>query len=45
VLGSEENAREVLGDIDLNGDGVISLEEFKVMMEAAGNSSSRHVDK
>jgi Ca2+-binding EF-hand superfamily protein len=35
----------VLGDIDRNGDGVISLDEFKNMMEAAGSSSfSRHLD-
>lgn len=45
ALGTEENAREVLGDIDRNGDGVISLDEFKNMMEAAGSSSfSRHLD-
>ncbi|KAM3571015.1 hypothetical protein VYU27_006930 [Nannochloropsis oceanica] len=42
ALGSEENASEVLGDVDRNGDGVITLDEFQVMMEAAGGSSSRN---
>ena len=33
IMGSEEHAREVAGEIDLNGDGVISYEEFKAMMQ------------
>lgn len=38
---SEDHAREVLGGVDLNGDGVITYDEFKAMMETAG-STSRH---
>ena len=37
VHGSEEHAREVLGDIDVNGDGVISYEEFKVRAGRCGD--------
>jgi len=33
VFGSEEHAREVLGDVDLNGDGVISYDEFEHLMK------------
>ena len=35
IMGSEEHAREVAGEIDLNGDGVISYEEFKAMMQVS----------
>lgn len=44
VMGSEEKARELMGAVDLNGDGAISYDEFKAMMEAAG-STSRVLDK
>jgi len=33
VFGSEQHAREVFGDVDLNGDGVISYEEFEHLMK------------
>eukprot|EP00968_Pinguiococcus_pyrenoidosus_P007136 scaffold472_cov264-Pinguiococcus_pyrenoidosus.AAC.2 len=32
IFGSEQHAVEVLGEIDDNGDGVISFDEFKTMM-------------
>jgi len=32
IIISEEHAREVVGDADLNGDGVISYEEWRPMM-------------
>ncbi|GMI28354.1 hypothetical protein TrCOL_g13075 [Triparma columacea] len=34
VFGSEHQAKEVMKDVDFNGDGVISYEEFHAMMEA-----------
>lgn len=42
VMGSEDHAREVCGEIDLNGDGVISYEEFKAMMQGLNNNSARY---
>ena len=39
IMGSEEHAREVAGEIDLNGDGVISYEEFKAMMHVSVNDT------
>jgi len=33
VFGSEQQAREIMKDVDINGDGVISYEEFHEMME------------
>lgn len=41
-MGSEDHAREVVGEIDLNGDGVISYEEFKAMMQGLNNHSARY---
>ena len=41
-MGSEEHAREIVGEIDLNGDGVISYEEFKAMMQGLNNHSARY---
>ena len=32
ALGSEERARTMLEDVDMNHDGQISLEEFSAMM-------------
>jgi len=34
VFGSEKQAQEVMGDIDLDGDGVISYKEFSSMMRS-----------
>lgn len=42
VLGSAEMARQLLGDIDLNGDGVVSYDEFKAMMQGLSKSSSKY---
>lgn len=42
IMGSEEHAREVAGEIDLNGDGVISYEEFKAMMQGLNSHSNRY---
>jgi calcium-dependent protein kinase len=42
IMGSEEHAREVASEIDLNGDGVISYEEFKAMMQGLNNHSARY---
>ena len=42
IMGSEEHAREVAGEIDLNGDGVISYEEFKAMMQGLNTHSARY---
>lgn len=33
VLGSEERARKILRDVDSNGDGHISFDEFSEMMK------------
>eukprot|EP00592_Proboscia_alata_P016144 CAMPEP_0194398810 /NCGR_PEP_ID=MMETSP0174-20130528/126315_1 /TAXON_ID=216777 /ORGANISM="Proboscia alata, Strain PI-D3" /LENGTH=459 /DNA_ID=CAMNT_0039195157 /DNA_START=151 /DNA_END=1530 /DNA_ORIENTATION=+ len=33
VFGSKAQAQEILGDVDLDGDGLISFEEFKKAME------------
>ncbi|CAN0299431.1 unnamed protein product [Ectocarpus sp. 12 AP-2014] len=33
IFGSEDHAREIVGDIDLDGDGEISFDEFRQMME------------
>jgi hypothetical protein len=41
-MGSEEHAREIVGEIDLNGDGVVSYEEFKAMMQGLNNHSARY---
>ncbi|KAH9099353.1 hypothetical protein Ae201684P_018369 [Aphanomyces euteiches] len=35
-MGSEEHAQEIMDEIDTNGDGEISFEEFCVMMEQKG---------
>lgn len=42
VMGSEDHAREVVGEIDLNGDGVISYEEFKAMMQGLNSHSAKY---
>lgn len=42
VMGSEEHAREVVGELDLNGDGVISYDEFKAMMQGLNTHSARY---
>ena len=36
LMGSEEHAREVMQDVDLDHDGHISFGEFKIMMEKEG---------
>lgn len=36
VMGSEEHAKEIMHDVDLNHDGFISYEEFSAMMEKGG---------
>jgi len=33
VFGSEQHAKEVIGDVDSNGDGVISFDEFEQLMK------------
>ncbi|KAF0692587.1 Aste57867_16342 [Aphanomyces stellatus] len=35
-MGSEEHAKEIMDEIDTNGDGEISFEEFCVMMQTKG---------
>jgi len=35
-MGSEEHAQEIMDEIDINGDGEISFEEFVVMMQKKG---------
>lgn len=42
VMGSEDHARELVGEIDLNGDGVISYEEFKAMMQGLNSHSAKY---
>mmetsp|Transcript_25854 Transcript_25854/g.38297 ORF Transcript_25854/g.38297 Transcript_25854/m.38297 type:complete len:121 (+) Transcript_25854:1388-1750(+) len=42
IMGSEDHARELVGEIDLNGDGVISYEEFKAMMQGLNTHSARY---
>eukprot|EP00602_Paraphysomonas_sp_CaronLab_P005513 CAMPEP_0185023902 /NCGR_PEP_ID=MMETSP1103-20130426/6506_1 /TAXON_ID=36769 /ORGANISM="Paraphysomonas bandaiensis, Strain Caron Lab Isolate" /LENGTH=438 /DNA_ID=CAMNT_0027556691 /DNA_START=177 /DNA_END=1493 /DNA_ORIENTATION=+ len=42
IMGSEDHARELVGEIDLNGDGVISYEEFKAMIQGLNNHSARY---
>lgn len=32
IFGAEEHAREIMGDVNLSGEGVINYEEFKNMM-------------
>ncbi|CAN0494031.1 unnamed protein product, partial [Hapterophycus canaliculatus] len=32
IFGAEEHAREIMGDVNLSGDGVINYDEFKTMM-------------
>lgn len=32
IFGAEEHAREIMGDVNLSGEGVIRYEEFKSMM-------------
>jgi Ca2+-binding EF-hand superfamily protein len=32
ILGGESQAKEIIGDIDTDGDGLISFEEFKTLM-------------
>eukprot|EP00752_Nemacystus_decipiens_P004515 g4123.t1 len=39
IFGSEDHAREIVGDIDLDGDGEISFEEFRQMMEEDHSST------
>ncbi|KAG5185335.1 calcium-dependent protein kinase [Tribonema minus] len=38
IFGSEEHAREIMGDVDINSDGVIEYEEFRQMMLADGGA-------
>lgn len=42
VMGSEDHARELVGEVDLNGDGVISYEEFKAMMQGLNSHSAKY---
>lgn len=42
VMGSEDHARELVGEIDLNGDGVISYDEFKAMMQGLNSHSAKY---
>lgn len=39
VLGNEAQAKELVGEIDLDGDGLISFEEFKQAMEKVANEN------
>ena len=40
VFGSDDQAQEIMGEIDMNGDGVISYEEFHEMMDGKRVSMS-----
>lgn len=42
VMGSEDHARELVGEIDLNGDGIISYDEFKAMMQGLNSHSAKY---
>jgi len=44
VFGSMVQAREILGSVDLDGDGKISYEEFKAMMRREGKMTGRGSD-
>ena len=41
IFGSEDHAREVLGEVDINGDGEISYEEFRDLMRGNVNAAER----
>ncbi|OWY98801.1 Protein kinase, partial [Phytophthora megakarya] len=43
-MGSEEQAQEVINDVDANGDGVISFEEFEAMMNRKGYGDDSEMD-
>ncbi|KAG6622787.1 CAMK/CDPK protein kinase [Phytophthora cinnamomi] len=43
-MGSEEQAQEVIDDVDANGDGVISFEEFVAMMNRKGYGDDSEMD-
>ncbi|CAI5730401.1 unnamed protein product [Hyaloperonospora brassicae] len=43
-MGSEEQAQEVIDDVDANGDGVISFEEFVAMMDRKGYGDDSEMD-
>ncbi|KAI9999175.1 hypothetical protein PInf_003994 [Phytophthora infestans] len=43
-MGSEEQAQEVINDVDANGDGVISFEEFVAMMNRKGYGDDSEMD-
>lgn len=32
IFGAEEHAREIMGDVNLSGEGAINYDEFKTMM-------------
>jgi len=39
ILGGESQAKEIIGDIDADGDGLISYEEFKALMAISFSES------
>lgn len=41
IFGNEAQARELVGDIDLDGDGQISFEEFKQAMKRAASENEK----
>mmetsp|Transcript_12679 Transcript_12679/g.12752 ORF Transcript_12679/g.12752 Transcript_12679/m.12752 type:complete len:121 (-) Transcript_12679:324-686(-) len=41
VLGNTANAKEILSELDINKDGVVSYEEFKAMMQGITPNSAR----
>ncbi|GMF43005.1 unnamed protein product [Phytophthora fragariaefolia] len=43
-MGSEEQAQEVINEVDVNGDGVISFEEFVTMMNRKGYGDDSEMD-
>ncbi|CAH0476674.1 unnamed protein product [Peronospora belbahrii] len=43
-MGSEEQAQEIINDVDANGDGVISFEEFVAMMDRKGYGDDSEMD-
>lgn len=41
---SDDDVRKIIADVDVNGDGVVSYEEFITMMKPSNNSSTRNIE-